>query len=170
MLISLVAAIGNRRELGYSGNLLWNLPADMAHFKQITLGHMVLMGRITYLSIPPKFRPLPGRTNLILSRNPELLEPGPIACESVKFALDFAESHKESELMVIGGGEIYKELLPLANRMYITQVRQTFPLADTFFPDWHSDDWTAEKTGEHLPDEKHAFHLDFYTYSRKSLA
>ncbi len=166
MLISLVAAVGERLELGYSGNLLWNLPADMAHFKKITLGHMVLMGRKTYLSIPARFRPLPGRTNIILTRQTENLESGPIPCNSIASALDYARNHGETELMVIGGGQIYQELIGLADRMYITHVRESFPLADTFFPSWIDENWTAVKTGEHLPDENHAFHLDFYTYSR----
>ena len=128
-MISLIAAIGKNRELGLNGQLVFRIKEDMQFFKAITMGHPVLMGRKTFESIG---RALPGRTNFVVTSNPNLLPDG---IEPVKDLRQFLESwqNSEEELFVIGGGMIYSEALPFAKHLYLTEVDATTP-ADTFFP------------------------------------
>ena len=124
--------MGRHRELGANNQLLWRIPEDMAHFKALTLGKPVLMGRKTWDSLPPKFRPLPGRRNLVLTRGPAIV--GAETVRSVEQALQLCAA--EPELCVIGGAEVYALTLPHATRLALTQVDAAFPAADCWFPDW----------------------------------
>jgi dihydrofolate reductase len=126
----LVAAMGRNRELGGNNQLLWHLPEDLSHFKTLTLGKPVLMGRKTWESLPPKFRPLPGRRNLVISRSATV--DGAETVRSLDHALTLCA--QEPELCVIGGAEIYALALPHAHRVALTEVDGGFPKADTFFP------------------------------------
>lgn len=132
MKISLIAAIGKNRELGKDNKLLWRIPADLARFKKITQGHTVIMGRKTYASIG---HPLPQRTNIIITRNSELNIPNCIVVNSLEAALNKARNLKETEVFVIGGGQIYAQALPQADKLYLTLVDRSSP-ADTFFPEY----------------------------------
>ncbi|MBH9575614.1 dihydrofolate reductase [Inhella proteolytica] len=126
----LVAAMGRGRELGANNQLLWQLPEDMAHFKAITLGKPVLMGRKTWDSLPPRFRPLPGRRNLVLTRGPAL--EGAETVRSIDEAV--ALCAEAPELCVLGGAEVYAQALPLAHALALTEVDAHFPEADCWFP------------------------------------
>lgn len=128
--VVLVAAMGRERELGAGNQLLWHLPEDLAHFKALTTGKPVLMGRKTWESLPPRFRPLPGRRNLVLTRGPAI--EGAETVRSIDAALALCEG--VAELCVIGGAEVYALALPLADRVELTEVDQTYPQADCHFP------------------------------------
>ncbi|MEK7567872.1 MAG: dihydrofolate reductase [Patescibacteria group bacterium] len=131
--VSIIAAISKeKRALGKGGALLWHIPDDLKRFKETTLGHPVIMGRKTWESLPPKFRPLPERKNILITRNKDLKAPGAIIVNNIEEAIKKTENE---EVFVIGGGEIYKEALPLANRLYLTIVEEEKE-ADTFFPDY----------------------------------
>lgn len=168
MKIAMVVAMGENREIGANGDLLWHLPADMAHFKEITLGHHVLMGRKTWESIPVRFRPLPGRTNLILSRSGESRIPGVPVFQTTEEAIAYAEKNGESVLMVIGGGTIYTALFPICHTIYLTRVDASFPSADTFFPPISPNEWELIDDVPYPADERNTFSLRFQQWNRKS--
>lgn len=132
-MISIIAAIGKRRELGKNNKLLWHIPEDLKRFKRITEGHPIIMGRKTYESIG---RPLPRRTNIVITRNPEYPSVGIMIASSLEDAIAKAKPCEGAqELFIIGGGEIYAKALPMADRLYLTIVDAEAD-ADTFFPDY----------------------------------
>ena len=130
MIISLIVAIGENREIGCHNKLLWNIPEDLKQFKQRTLGHSILMGRKTFESIG---RPLPKRENLILTRNPRYEAPGAKVFSHLEEAFSYAKQGKVKELFVIGGEQIYREALAYADHIYLTKVEKSYE-ADAFFP------------------------------------
>lgn len=133
--ISAVAAIGEQRELGRNNQLLWHIPGELARFKQITMGHPIIMGRKTFESIG---RVLPGRANIIITRDSLYTVDGAIVVESVEKAIEVAKTQPggDSEIFVIGGGQIFKETLPLTDRLYLTIVHKTYPDADVYYPEY----------------------------------
>ncbi len=135
MKISLIAAIGKNRELGRDNKLLFQIPEDMKFFKEKTTGHAVIMGRKTFDSIG---RPLPNRTNIIISRTPssELLASNVKTAGSIEEALEIAKEFEEHEVFIIGGEQIYKLAMPFADKLYLTVVNKTVKDADAFFPDY----------------------------------
>ncbi len=135
-LISLIAAIGTRtRGLGKGGKLLWRLPDDMKRFKALTTGHVVIMGRKTWESIPEKFRPLPDRTNIVITRDTNYEAPGATVTHALVEALEKAREIEHEEIFIIGGAQVYAEGLSEANRLYLTLV-DSDDEADVFFPDY----------------------------------
>jgi dihydrofolate reductase len=165
MLISIVVAIDESNGIGRGGDLLWRLPRDMQQFKSITQHHHVLMGRKTYLSIPEKFRPLPDRENIILSRAETQIDPAATQFKSIEEAIGFAKQNGEKELMIIGGGELYKQSLDLVDRIYLTRVHASFE-ADTFFPTIDMKHWTVEERVFYKADEKNEYDMSFITLER----
>ena len=132
--LSLIAAIGKNRELGLNGQLLWHLPDDMRHFKAATAGYPVIMGRKTWESLPERFRPLPGRTNIVVTRQPGYAAEGAIVAGSLAEArIAAARAPGADEVFVIGGGELYAAALPDADRLHLTLVDEAAE-ADAFFP------------------------------------
>lgn len=132
--ISLIAALGKDRGLGLGGELLWHLGDDMKRFKEVTAGHPVIMGRKTWESLPERFRPLPGRTNIVVTRQARYKAPGATIVDSIEDARAAAARVPGSdEIFIIGGGELYAAALPYANHLYLTLVDDTAE-ADTFFP------------------------------------
>jgi dihydrofolate reductase len=131
--ISAIEAIGKNRELGKRGKLIWRIPDDLKRLKQLTTGHVIIMGRKTYESIG---KPLPNRTNIVVTRNPDFSEPGCLVATSVEEALAIAKKHETEEIFILGGAEIYTQALPYTDRLYLTIVDATDPEADTFFPDY----------------------------------
>lgn len=131
-LISIIAIIGKNRELGKDNKLLWQIPQDLKRFKRLTMGHPVIMGRTTYESLG---KPLPGRTNIVVSRQTDLKIEGCQVVHSITEAVDQAKKLDNEEIFIIGGGKIYEQAIDLANRLYLTVVDATAP-ADTFFPDY----------------------------------
>ena len=136
-MINLIAAVGaETRAIGKGGTLLWNLPGDLAHFKELTTGHPVLMGRKTWESLPEKWRPLPERTNIVITRDDYYSAPGADAVTSIELALEIAKrSPGSEEIWVMGGGELYTLALPRADRLYLTLVSDASE-GDTHFPVW----------------------------------
>ncbi len=131
-IISIIAAIGENRELGKDNKLLWHIPEDFVRFKQITLGHPVIMGRTTYESIG---KPLPRRTNIVITRNKDYKADGCIIMNSLEEAIEAAMKKDNKEIFIIGGGQIYQEGMKYADKLYLTLVKGEF-VADTFFPDY----------------------------------
>ncbi len=138
--ISLIAALGQKREIGNNNELLWRIREDLQNFKRLTLGHIILMGRKTYESIG---RPLPGRTTLVLTRQEKYEAPGCIMVHTWDAAVDYAQHAGEKELFVCGGAEIYAKALPHASRMYLSWIEAT-QTADAYFPAWVATKWRVE--------------------------
>lgn len=132
-MISIVAAIGRNRELGKDNKLLWNIPDDLKHFKEVTSGHPIIMGRKTFESIG---RPLPKRLNIVVTRDNTYMPEGVTVCNSLEDAVRIAgQAEGGNEIMIIGGGQIFTQALPITDRMYLTLVDADFD-ADTFFPEY----------------------------------
>lgn len=166
MVVSLIVAVAENGGIGKNNDLLWHLPADMKFFKETTSGHAVITGRKNYESIPEKFRPLPNRTNIVLTRNTAYDAPGAVVKHDLNAALEFCRSNAESEVFIIGGAEIYKLALEqnLVDRMYITHVH-TSPYADAFFrPDYSK--WKKVKSEHRAGDEKNVFAMEFCLYEK----
>lgn len=139
MILSLIAALDERGGIGFENRIPWHLPGDLARFKKLTMGHTLILGRKTYLSIG---NPLPGREMIVLSRNPEYhLEEAPVV-QSLEEALQMARDGGENEVFVIGGADIYRLALPLADRMYLTRLHITSQ-ADVYFPDFDAEEWVT---------------------------
>ncbi len=164
-MLALIVAVADNGVIGRRGQLPWHLPLDLKHFKQLTLGHPVLMGRRTYDSIG---RPLPGRTNIIITRQPDWTAPGCEVAHSLAEALAIAATRPGSDLVcVIGGGEIYQAALPAADVIYLTEVHHAVPDGDAFFPSLSPTDWQEQTRERHEADDKHAFAFSFVTLRRQ---
>jgi dihydrofolate reductase len=137
-MLSLIAAIAHDRVIGQDNRLLWHLPGDMRHFREITRGRPVLMGRKTWESLPEKFRPLPGRRNVVVSRNPDYVAPGATLAGSLVEAIEKAGDG--DEIFVIGGAELYRQALPFAGRLYLTEIAAEFS-GDVLFPEIDVRQW-----------------------------
>jgi dihydrofolate reductase len=140
MIVSLIAALDEERGIGKDGRVPWRLPADLARFKRLTMGRPVIMGRRTWESLPN--RPLPGRPNIVITRQPEYAAAGAQIAPSLAAALQLALTYDTAETFIIGGGEIYAQAIRLANRLYLTRVQGRFQ-TDTRFPEIDSADWTV---------------------------
>tara|TARA_B100000795_G_scaffold12612_1_gene8643 strand:- start:2102 stop:2599 length:498 start_codon:yes stop_codon:yes gene_type:complete len=142
---SIIVAISENNGIGKDNDLLWYLPSDMKFFRKTTLGHCVITGRKNYESIPEKYRPLAKRTNIIVTRNANYKADGAVVKNSLEEALEFAKSENESEVFIIGGGQIYKEAMGknVIDKMYITHVAKNYD-ADTFFPEIELSNWNIE--------------------------
>lgn len=160
-MITIVVAMGKNREIGANNQLLWHLPKDLKHFKELTTGHPVIMGRKTYESIG---KPLPNRTNIVISRKKDWFEEGILIVGSIKEAIKFAKKIDENAY-IIGGGNIYEQTLDLADQLEITLVDTTLE-ADTFFPKIDEKKWTKTNEIHHEKDEKNQFDFSFQTFER----
>lgn len=161
-MLSMIAAAGTNGALGKDNQLLWHLPADLAWFKQTTLGKPVVMGRKTYDSVG---RPLPKRRNVVISRNAGLRIIGVEVCHSLDAALILLRD--EPEVMIVGGAEIYRMALPLAHRIYLTVV-EIAPEADAFFPELPLAEWRLAEEQVMEPDARNALRMRFQTWLRRS--
>lgn len=159
--ISIVVAVSENNAIGKDNQLLWHLPADLKHFKNITTGHTIIMGRKTYDSIG---KPLPNRRNIIITRQKNLHIEGVEVVNSLDEAL--ALSKDQEEVFIIGGAEIYKQALAVSHRIYLTRVHQEFE-ADAFFPELENETWKEVEKVDHLPDEKNKFAYTFSTLERR---
>ena len=145
--ISIIAAMARNRVIGINNTLPWHLSADLKHFKALTMGHCIVMGRKTYESIG---KPLPGRTSIIVTRQPGYQVPGAIVTGSVDEALQACSGHAES--FVIGGAELYRQTLGHCQRMCLTEIQQDFN-GDTFFPEFSRDQWRETSREKHRLDD-----------------
>ncbi|GAB4147103.1 MAG: dihydrofolate reductase [Bacteroidia bacterium] len=165
MKISIIVAAAENNAIGKDNRLLWRLPNDMKFFKEKTEGHCVITGRRNYESIPEKFRPLPGRTNIIVTRQTDYPAPGAVVKGSIEEALEYCRDQGEQEAFIIGGGEIYLQSMDIADTLYITRVHASYD-ADTFFPDVDQKIWKEVWREEHAADEKHAVAFTFLKYEK----
>jgi dihydrofolate reductase len=161
MIVSFVVAISENNAIGKDNKLLWYLPTDLKHFKQITNGQTIIMGRKTFDSMG---KPLPNRRNIVITRNQDLKLAGAEVTNSLEEALSLCKT--EEEVFVIGGAEIYKQALDQTNRIYLTRVHQRFD-ADAFFPDLDMNKWAETAREEHQPDEKNNIAFTFLTLESK---
>lgn len=159
--IVLVAAMGRNRVIGVDGRMPWHLPADLKHFKSVTMGHPIVMGRRTFESVG---RPLPGRRNIVLSTSLESAPDGVEVCGSLEDALAGIE---DDAVMVIGGGAVYEEALPRADRMELTLV-DALPDGDTFFPDHDRHEWALRAMSRRPADDDNEHALVFCSFVRES--
>ena len=165
MIISMIAAIGENFELGKNNALLWHLPDDFQWFIRHTKEKTVVMGRNTMLSLG---KPLKNRKNIVISsRNEEILE-GFHYFSSLEEVIEHEKNLGTEELMIIGGGQLYRYALPLTQRIYLTKVLHTFDGADTFFPALEESEWVCQYSEFHEIDEKHHFAFEFQILEKKS--
>ena len=163
MIISLLVAMDERRGIGKDNRLPWRLSSDMKRFRELTMGHHILVGRKTFESIG---KPLPGREMIVVTRNEDFKPSGCLVVHSVEGGIRLARERRESELFICGGAEIYAETLGLADRIYLTQVH-TIVDADTFFPEWNSDEWIVEEIARHEADEKNQYAFTFKLLTKR---
>ncbi len=159
---SIIVAIADNYAIGKENRLLWHIPEDLKRFKRITTGHTLIMGKNTFESLP--VRPLPNRTSIVLSDIPGDRIEGCIMAYSLEEAI---EKCPEDECFVIGGGMVYRQFLPIADKLYITWVHRVFD-ADTFFPEMNMDDWELIESKKHGPGEKNDFSYTYSVYKRKN--
>ncbi len=167
MIISLIAALSRNRVIGKNNDLPWHLPDDMKYFMQTTKSHHVIMGRKNYDSIPEKFRPLPNRTNIVVTRQKNFIAPGCKVVSSIDEGIALAQHAGEQEVFIIGGADMYVLGLPLSLRLYLTEI-QTELQGDTFFPPVNLSGWKEISRTHHAADERHAHAFDFVVYDRLS--
>jgi len=165
MKISLIAAVAKNNVIGKDNKLIWHLPADMKFFKEKTTGHCIITGRKNYESIPEKFRPLPNRTNIIITRQRDYPAPGTIVVESIEQALTTAKKQNETEAFIIGGGEIFKQTMDIADALYITHIDHSFE-GDVFFPEIDPVKWKETGKVFFKADEKNKYDFTIVEYKR----
>ncbi len=158
---SIIVAIAENYAIGKDNRLLWHIPEDLKRFKRITSGHCLIMGKKTFESLP--VRPLPDRTSVVLSDIPGDKIEGCIMAYSIDEAI---EKCPDDECFVIGGGMVYHQFLPIAEKLYITWVHKTFD-ADTFFPELYLDEWEMLESEKHGPEGKNDFSYTYAVYKRK---
>ena len=160
MKISIIVAMAANGVIGRDNQLPWHLPADLKHFKQTTMGKPILMGRKTYESIG---RPLPGRTNIVITRDTGYRVDGCIVVNSIDAAL--AAAGEQDEIMVIGGAEFYRQVLPRTDTIYLTRIHDSFD-GDTCFPDLNDADWHEVERSDHAADAKNPHDYSFIRLDR----
>lgn len=168
MNISIIVAVADNNVIGKDNALIWHLPADMKYFKEKTTGHCIITGRKNYESIPEKFRPLPNRTNIIITRQKNYHAPGTIVVGSVEEAVEKAKQTGDNEIFIIGGAEIFKQTLYLVNKIYLTYIYHSFE-GNVFFPELDLRQWTETIRIKGVVDEKNKYPHDFVILERKHL-
>lgn len=161
MTINIIAAMTKERVIGIDNKLPWYIPADLINFKRLTSEKTVVMGRNTYDSLPAKFRPLPNRRNIVISRSmPE--QEGIDVCRNIDEAIEKAQSY-QTDIFIIGGAAIYEQTLPLADRMYLTFIKQKYE-GDTFFPKFNEEKWHKQPAPDELKKDSR---FELFVYTRK---
>ncbi|MDA8535567.1 dihydrofolate reductase [Flavobacteriales bacterium] len=166
MKVSLIVAAAENGVIGKDNDLIWHLPKDMRFFKETTLNHHVIMGRKNFESIPHKYRPLPNRTNILITRQTNYKADRCVVVNSVEAALEIAKENGDKEPFIIGGGQIYKLALEanIVDKIYLTKVHHTYD-GDTFFPKL-GNDWKEVGRIDCKADEKHAHDYSFLTFQK----
>jgi dihydrofolate reductase len=163
MRIAAVVAMDKNRVIGHQNKLPWHLPADLRHFKQVTMGSPIIMGRKTYESIG---KPLPGRKNIVITRDAAFQALGCVVVNSPESALVGAMG--SDEVFVIGGAQLFEQMLPSIQRIYMTVIHYAFE-GDAYFPALDMSQWAEQERLEHSPDEQNAYEYSFITYDRVGL-
>ncbi|GAB3763465.1 dihydrofolate reductase [Spirosoma pomorum] len=164
MKISLIAAVAQNGTIGSNNDLPWHLPDDFAFFKRKTSHHPIIMGR---KSLDALGKPLPNRTNIVVTRNPEFQAKGVTVAHTIEAAIDQAKQINQEEIFVIGGAEIYAMALPLATTLYLTEIDRVYT-GDTHFPNFDRSDWQEVSRRFHPADERHEASFNFVEYQRKN--
>jgi dihydrofolate reductase len=159
--ISIIVAVAENFAIGKDNQLLWHIPADLKRFKKITSGHQIIMGKLTYKSLP--VRPLPNRVNIVITDKPGETFEGCTTVYSIEEALNLCNETDES--FIIGGGSIYRQFLPFANKLYLTLVHKDFE-ADTFFPEIDPDMWKLIDREDHEPEGSLDFSYSFLIFEK----
>ncbi|HZY81772.1 MAG TPA: dihydrofolate reductase [Cyclobacteriaceae bacterium] len=164
MIVSLIAALTKNMVIGKNNDLPWKLPDDMKYFMETTKDHAVIMGRKNYDSLPPKFKPLKDRMNIVMSKHRKI--EGVTTVDSLEEALRQAATYKnKKEVFVIGGAQIYEQALPIANKLYLTEIDAVIE-GDTFFPAFDKKLYHKDVRKHHPKDDRHAYAFDFVVYER----
>jgi dihydrofolate reductase len=163
--LSILVAMARNRVIGQNNALPWHLPADLKHFKSLTMEKTIVMGRKTYQSIG---RPLPGRTNIIITHQTSYKVPGAVVVNSVEDALQVCKKTGayDSESFIIGGEKLYRQTIKICQRMYITEIQRDF-VGDTFFPEFNPDDWEETQRDKHFSDDGNRMEYHFVILDRK---
>tara|TARA_B110000014_G_scaffold260855_1_gene251440 strand:+ start:731 stop:1234 length:504 start_codon:yes stop_codon:yes gene_type:complete len=164
--ISLIVAVSENMVIGKDNKLAWHLPDDMNYFSNMTKGHSIIMGRKNWESIPKKYRPLPERKNIVVTRNNKFEDKGAIIVNSIEKAVEKARRFDEEEIFIIGGGEIYKLGFAYVDKLYITEIYANID-GNTYFPKWNKENWKEISRISHPKDEKHEFDFDYVIYKKK---
>ena len=162
-MLSLIVAISENYAIGKAGDLLCHLPNDLKHFKELTTGATVVMGKKTFFSLPR--RPLPNRRNIVLTRDAAFSYENTEVAHSIEDLQAMLQA--DERVFIIGGGEVYKQFMPLVDELQITHIHHTWENADTFFPEIDLSIWECVSEEHHKQDEKHIFAYTFATYQRK---
>ena len=160
--IHAIVAVAADWAIGRQGELLCHLPADMKHFKEVTMGHSIVMGRKTFESFPR--RPLPGRQNIVITRNVKWQYPGVTVVHSVEEAIAAAET---PDVFIIGGADIYEQTLPMVDILHLTMIHARWASADAFFPALDMNEWQEVSREHHESDHRNAYEFDFITLKRR---
>lgn len=161
--IHAIVAVASDGAIGRQGDLLCHLPADMKHFKEVTMGHSIVMGRKTFESFPR--RPLPGRQNIVITRDSLWQYPGVTVAHSLDEAIAAAETET---VFIIGGAQIYEQSLPLVDVLHLTRIHARWASADVFFPALDMDEWQEVEREHHGSDHRNAYEFDFITLKRRA--
>ena len=165
-MLAAIVVVAENGAIGKNGDLLCHLPADLKHFKTITMGHTIIMGRRTWESLPKGA--LPGRKNVVITRNIDFEAPGAEVYHSLEEALEATIA--DDNRFIIGGGMLYREAFHLTTVLHLTRLHASFPDADTFFPDFNADEWEETSREDHDADERNPYPYSFITLHRKSCA
>ncbi len=160
MILSSIVAVAKKNVIGGDNKLLWHLPADLKHFKNVTMDHTIIMGRKTYESIG---KPLPGRKNIVVTRSEEFIAEGCTVITNLQKAIQLCE--QEDEVFIIGGAEIFRQSLPAVDKIYITRIDHVFE-GDVFFPELNFSEWKLVKYLKFHADEKNKYDYSFAEYER----
>lgn len=163
MNLSAIVAVDENGAIGKNGDLLCYLPADLKHFKNITMGYTIIMGRRTWESLPKGA--LPGRKNVVITRNNDFMAPGAEVYHSLEEALQATE--QDEKRFIIGGGMLYKEAFAITDKLYLTRIHASFPDADTFFPSIDVSQWQEMSSEYHEADERNAYPYSFIELRRR---
>lgn len=163
--ISLIVAVTENMVIGKDNKLAWHLPDDMNYFSNMTRGHSIIMGRKNWESIPNKYRPLPDRKNIVVTRNEKFQDDGATVVNSIEEAIEEARSSEDEEIFIIGGGEIYKLGFKYVDKLYITEIFAEVD-GNTYFPEWDKKKWKEISRISHPSDEKHEYSFDYVIYKK----
>lgn len=166
MIISLIVAVSENNVIGINRGMPWHIPKDLKYFFKVTKGHHVVMGSRTFHEFGVS-KPLPDRTNIIISRNTDLAIDGVIIKKSISEAIEFASLNGENELFIIGGGDVYSQTIQLADKLYITRIHTIIEKGDTFFPEIDNQFWMLVSEKRIQKDEENIFDFSFQVFVRK---
>jgi len=167
MILSIIVAVSENNVIGKDNRLIWRLPADMKFFKEKTTDHVIITGRKNYESIPEKFRPLPDRKNIVITRQKNYHAPGAVVVSSIENALQYVlENHNSEEIFIIGGAEIYRQTLSVCHKIYLTRIHHTFE-GDAYFPIVNEKDWQLTQSEDFSADDKNIYNFTIQTWEKK---